>query len=426
MKVDGPGRNEMKALARGAEKTNGGDVAAVASAEVTALHPSWSSNPIASWLAAHEGRRTELGTLWEELCLKLVGQGVELYRVNLGIRSMHAEVAATSATWKRGSAGLMQIDHGYGLQLSESYRESPVRLIHEGAGAFRRRLEGPDVVRDFPIVDELIAEGCSDYVIMPLTFSTGVPNFISWSTDRPGGFTTAELTLLYDLLPLIAIRAEIEAAHQSTETFLATYLGREASKRVLSGLVRRGQVESIEAAIWVSDLRDFTELSDRMASRAVIALMDDYFDVVVTAVEAGGGEVLKFLGDGMLAIFNAGASIEEDCRNALAAAAAALKGLRSTNDERTGEGQAEIRSGIGLHRGTVQFGNIGAKNRLDFTVVGPAVNEAARVEALCKTMERPLLVSAAFAETVGTDKLDSLGFHALRGISEPREIFAPR
>ena len=414
------GRNRAPKRRRRAEAASTG------AATIASAHPSWASNPIASWLVQHGGRPSDLAARLSGLCLGLVAQGLTLRRVHVGIRSTHPEVAARTVIWERGSEGTTLIDHGYGLQLSEDYLNSPVRLIHEGAGAFRRRLEGPEVVRDFPVLDDLIAQGCTDYVIMPLTFSSGQANFISWATDRPGGFTVGELTLLYDLLPLIALRVEIETTRQNMQTLLTTYLGREPARRVLAGSVRRGQVESIRAAIWISDLRAFTRLSDRVPIRQVVAILNDYFEVIARAVEAHGGEILKFTGDGILAIFNAGPSSREDCESALAAAREALARLESDNAERSAEGLPEILTGIGLHLGDLVFGNIGSRDRLDFTVIGPAVNETGRVETLCKVLERPLLVSASFAEAVGTDGLQSLGFHVLRGVSTPREIFAPR
>lgn len=395
-------------------------------AKVASAHPTWSSDPVASWLVEHGGESRDLATLLRGLCLKLVEQGLSLARVHMGIRSTHPEIMGRTVIWRRGSEATTQIDHGYGQLLSSTYQDSPIRLIHEGAGAFRRRLEGPDVVHDFPVLDDLIAQGFTDYVIMPLTFSSGQISYISWATDRSGGFTVGELTQLYDLLPLLALRVEIETTRQNMQILLTTYLGREPARRVLAGGVRRGQVESIRAAIWISDLRAFTRLSDRVPIRQVVAILNDYFDVIARAVEDHGGEILKFIGDGILAIFNAGPTSRDDCRNALAAAQAALARLHSDNAERSAEGLPEILTGIGLHLGDLVYGNIGSRDRLDFTVIGPAVNEAGRVETLCKVLGRPLLVSASFAETVGVEGLQSLGFHVLRGVSTPREIFAPR
>ncbi len=249
----------------------------------------------------------------------------------------------------------------YGTRSAPAYLNSPAKLIHDGAGAIRRRLEGPSPLLDFPVLHDLVEMDCTDYVIMPILHSTGEINFISWATCKSGGFSTAQLTLLYDLLPLISLRVEVETAHEETRTLLNTYLGREPARRVLGGSVRRAQVESLSAAIWISDIRGFTQLSDRMPARVVIALLDDYFDIQAAAVESAGGEILKFMGDGLLAIFADGPSLVEDSRRALTAARRALRRLASENDERTGEGQPEIRCGIGLHAGEVRYGNIGAR-----------------------------------------------------------------
>ena len=388
------------------------------------VHPSWSTNPVAGWLVEHRGSRMDLAQFLEALCQELLGQGVPLDRVNLSVSSRHPEVAARTAAWRRGESGIAFHDLSYGMRAAPPYQNSPAKLIHEATGAIRRRLEGPDPLLDFPVLHDLLALGSTDYVIMPILHSTGEINFISWSTKTPGGFSTPQLTLLYDLLPLIALRVEVETAHEETRTLLNTYLGREPARRVLGGSVRRAQVESLRAAIWISDLRGFTHLSDRMPAPAVIALLDDYFDIQADAVESEGGEILKFMGDGLLAIFAEGPSLVEDSRRAMRAASRALKRLVGENAERTDEGQPEIRFGIGLHAGEVRYGNIGARERLDFTVVGPAVNEAARVEALCKVLDRPLLTSSAFAEAHGSRGLVSLGFHGLRGVREPKEIFA--
>ena len=388
-----------------------------------AYHPSWSTNPVASWLVEHDGRSIELGEFLKQLCLRLVEQDVAVYRVTVGIRSMHPEVFAKAVLWKRGEDGIVQIDRTYDVRNSEMYAKSPVKLIHDGAGAIRRKLEGDNVVLDFPILEELIGIGCTDYVIMPIRMSNGQTNFISWTTDQPGGFTTPQLTLLYALLPLISLRVELEVSYEATRTLLNTYLGREPARRVLAGSVRRKQVEDIRAAVFVSDMRGFTRLADRHPPEAVIGALDDYFETMAQPIENRFGEVLKFIGDGMLAIFDAETDPRDACRKALAAAVEGLDGLARLNARRIAAGQPEIRAGIGLHLGDVQYGNVGARDRLDFTVIGPAVNEASRVEALCKVMRRPLLASAAFAEAQCGTELVSLGFHALRGVSEPQEIF---
>lgn len=387
------------------------------------LHASWSTNPVASWLVEHGGRELELGLFVKELCERLLAQGVPLFGASLGIRSMHPEVFARNVRWRRGETEVARVERDYAIRDSEAYRTSPVRLINEGAGAIRCRIYRDQESFEFPILAELAALGCTDYVIMPIQLSTGTVNFISWTSDRPGGFSTADLTLLYDLLPLIALRVELESAYEATRTLLNTYLGREPGRRVLAGKVRRGQVEPIRAAIWLSDLRGFTNLADRLPPEQVVDLLDDFFETLARPIGERGGEVLKFMGDGMLAIFPVDGEPRRACEQGLDAALEALAALEEENRERAAHGAERISCGIGLHLGDVQFGNIGARDRLDFTVVGRAVNEVSRVEALCKALYRPLLTSAPFAAALGDGRLASLGFQPLRGLAQPQEIF---
>ncbi len=383
----------------------------------------WSSHPVATWLVEHGGKVQRLDRLLGALCERLAASGIPLWRSVVGVRSAHPEVAARSVVWQRGNEGAISRDFSYTSRDEDVYLKSPVKLIHDGAGAIRRRLEGPDAARDFPILDELVAAGATDYVIMPIVHTTGRIDFISWTTDRPGGFSGHELTLLYDLLPLIALRVEIEAAYDATRTLLETYLGHEPARRVLGGRVRRGQIETIRAVVLVSDVRGFTALSDRLEPRQVIELLDSYFEVAARPIEEHEGEILKFIGDGLLAIFGIGDDASAACNTALDAAFGILDGLDAVNAERARAGQPEIRCGVGLHVGDVQYGNIGARDRLDFTVIGRAVNEASRVESLCKVLDRRVLATAPFARLAENPALFSVGFHALRGVREPREIF---
>lgn len=397
--------------------------AAAAMGAVLGYHPSWSAHPVATWLVEHGGRGIELGPFLAELSERLVAQGVPLHRTSLGVRPMHPEVFARNVRWKRGEPGVAVNDRDYAIRNTESYLNSPVKLIHEGAGGLRRRLAGPAARLDFPILQELRDSGATDYVIMPVVYSTGIIDFISWTTDRPEGFGTAQLTLLYDLLPLIALRIELASSYDATRTLLTTYLGREPARRVLAGSVRRQHVETIRAAVLVSDIRGYTRMTDRLPPAQIVRLLDDYFERVAEPIDEHRGEVLKFIGDGLLAMFEARDDPADASRRALAAAKQALAALAEVSAERKAQGLPEINIGVGLHLGEVQYGNIGARERLDFTVIGPAVNEASRVEALCKVLQRPLLATAAFARAVGVDSLESLGFHGLRGVAEPQEIF---
>jgi adenylate cyclase len=393
--------------------------------EAVHYHPNWSHSPVATWLVEHAGSSHDRRAFLAELSERLVGQGVPLFRVSMGLQSMHPEVAARNVRWARGQIEVDEIDRSYDVRRGSAYETSPVRPIHEGAGAIRRRLEGTAPLLDFPLLQELKAAGATDYVIMPLARSVGLPDYISWTTDRPDGFTTAQLTLLYDLLPLIALRVELATSYDATATLLDTYLGRAAAERVLEGRVRRGEVEALRAAVLYSDLRGFTGLADRLPAVQVIDLLDDYMELVGRPIYDHGGEILKFIGDGMLAIFSATDSAVDACRRALNAARDAQLALKRTANGREAAGEPPLAIGIGLHFGDVQFGNIGARDRLDFTVIGRVVNEVARVEELCKELSHPGLATAAFVAHLPREapKLASLGHHHLRGVSRPQEIF---
>ena len=384
----------------------------------------WSTSPAAAWLIEHGQRKLTAVELLDELCRRLIAEGLPLLKVSCGMLAMHPQVFARSIVWQRG-AGANEIGRGHGVQSTPLYLDSPVALIHQGAAAIRRRLDVPAPQLDFPILHDLLAEGATDYVMMPVPFINGRINYISWCTDRPGGFSTAQLTLLWSLLPLLALRLEIESAYNVTETLLTTYLGHNAARKVLAGTIQPGQGSTISAAIWYSDLRGFTAMSDRLPPAEMIATLDEYFECMARAVQSFGGEVLKFIGDGMLAIFEVqnGDMSQSACR-ALNSALDALARLATLNHQRAEAGKPPLRVGIGLHVGDVIYGNIGAADRLDFTVIGPAVNEVSRVEAFCVKLGRPLLTTARFQELACDPRLEGVGFHGLRGVREPQELFA--
>jgi adenylate cyclase len=385
------------------------------------LGPGSAADPIAAWLAEHGGLRADPGTLLAGLCEKLAAAGVPLSRVSAGVPTLHPQVVGRQFTWRRGQDGVSATPHGHGIERSSDYLDSPVRVLHQGAGAVRRRLEGSSPRLDFPILRELAEEGATDYVAMPLGFSSGRAGFISWVSDRPGGFGADALARLDGLLPLIALRLELEATHDMTRGLLETYLGGDAARRVLSGDVTRGRGKRIRAAILLSDLRGFTALSDRLPAEQVIALLNDYFDIVTTQVEKHHGQVLKFIGDGLLAVFDVdGSNRGTACCQAVHAAIDAVRAMA----ERSRGREEPLELDIALHLDDVLYGNIGAAGRLDFTVIGKAVNEAARIEQLCRSLDRRVLASASFARSCTCEPLVSLGQHRLRGIGEPQEIFA--
>jgi adenylate cyclase len=274
------------------------------------------------------------------------------------------------------------------------------------------------------VLKEYVADGCTDYVMMHLPFSDEGRHAIAFATDRPGGFTEAELRFVDAMLPHMARQSELLTLRYLTTTLLDIYVGRNAGERVLTGQIRRGSGETIRAVIWLSDLRGFTSLSDRLPRDALLALLNGYFDCVGGAIEAAGGEILKFICDAVLAIFPLGAryDLAATARAALAAAEKARAGLAELRKLPGGEA---LDFGMALHVGDVMYGNIGTAQRLDFTVIGPAVNMTARLESLAASLGEPILVSAEIASAIGAASLVSVGRHPLKGMAAPVEAFRP-
>jgi adenylate cyclase len=371
-----------------------------------------------------EGRNiTEGPVFFAALCERLVAAGLPLMRASFNVRVLHPQLAAINLIWRRGKE-VERIERGYTPAPTEAYLQSPIRVIFEGAAALRRRLDIANPHLDFPILGELRAEGATDYVAMGVPDTLGQPAAVTWAADRPGGFSTEDLTLLFDMLPILSLVVEVHKTRNLAANMLAVYLGEQTGQRVLQGSIRRGQLDTIHAVLWYCDLRGFTAMSDALPSDELIELLNAYFEAVAGPVMARGGEVLKFIGDAMLAIFPLERGLE-DGRVCLAMEAAqeALRNVEALNAARAKEGRRIFRFGVALHIGDVAYGNIGAPGRLDFTVIGPAVNKVVRIEALSKALDRALLVSTDFARRC-TYPLVSLGFQPLKGIPEPEEIFA--
>lgn len=384
---------------------------------------------LASFLLSHAASRLDPPGLVAAVGERLRAEGLPMRRVTSGLLAMHPQVFARTLMWDR-EEGLTDLARGFEIEQSEFYRASPVRLIHLGANGFRRRLEGPVAADDFPVLADLRAIGVTDYLIRPLDFAAVRRSFVAFATDRRGGFTDEEIARLDDLVPILALRFETAMQRQLSDTLLSLYLGRDAARRVATGAVRRGDGETIRAAILSCDMRGFTRLTDRASASEVIALLDAYLDAVTLAVHGHGGEVLKFMGDGCLAIFPAdegtgtGTAGRDACRRALAAACEALTAIDAIEDLPPALGPSGLKVGFALNFGDVVYGNIGSTERLDFTVIGPAVNEVARVEALCKVLDRKLLATSTFAAELDmAEALRSVGLHVLRGRREPTEIF---
>ncbi len=362
--------------------------------------------------------------LLQDLCERLVDRGVLLHRVAVGVRALHPLLFARQTIWQRGCNCISTVDREFGVESSPVYLHSPVHRIRETGLPLRRRLVGPDAELDFPVLDELKAEGATDYVIHPLPRGDERAGYISLTTDAPGGFDPAALALIETLVPILALVVKLFSTKRMAADLLAVYLGEDAARRVLSGEIRRGTGQLIRAVLWHCDLKDFTALSDVTPAPVLIALLDSYFEAMARPIAAQGGEVLKFIGDGILAIFRTDQGGEAlAVAHALEATIAALSSLDRLNQARVTEGRAPLVTKIALHVGEMMYGNVGAADRLDFTVIGPAVNTVARVQALCGDLAEPVLATRDFARLAPTQMV-SRGLHRLRGMVAPTELFA--
>jgi adenylate cyclase len=380
------------------------------------------TDPVADWLVGQESRKLPLADLLPHLARRLDDEGIRIWRVTMGFPALHPEVLVLSLLWYRGQEA-QTIERFHGVQQTPQYLNSPFKTVHDGAPYVRCRLQGPDADLSYPICRELAEEGGTDYVVVPVHYARDAVSAVAIATDAPGGFTPPQLERLRALIPYVGIRLELESAYRDSYSLLEVYLGHNAAARVMHGTVRRGGGESIEAALFSCDLRGFTALSDTRRPEEVVAILDRYFEAVATPIESWGGEVLKFIGDALLAVFPVG----EDgptvaCMGALSAAREALEAMDAVREASAIEGVA-LEMGIGLHLGQAFYGNIGARRRLDFTVIGAAVNEVCRIEPLTKTLGVPILVSAAFAEVCPEGELRCLGEHRLRGVSRAQRLF---
>jgi adenylate cyclase len=393
------------------------------------------ANPLVAWLVREAHAAPSARDLVEQFARALLVAGIPVWRIWISVRTLHPLLLATGYIWEDNGTGVQQSIVGREVLNDPRYLDSPVKVVFEGAGGLRRRLDIANPVLDYPIVRELREQGATDYVVMPLLFSSGQINGISLATRQPGGFSTADLGHIYEVLPLLARVFEVHAMRLNAMNLLDVYLGKQSGAKVLDGLIKRGDGEDVHAVIWFSDLRDSTRLADSMPRGVFLRLLDRFFDCTAGAVLAHGGEVLRYIGDASLAIFPISAAGEaaleaspqavRACETALAAALEARDRVRAVNEERRGTGEAPIGFGIGLHVGDVLYGNIGTEERLEFSVIGAAANEAARIEAMSKSLDAPIVVSGAFARFL-PDRLRPLGRHTLRGVGAPQELYAPR
>jgi adenylate cyclase len=384
---------------------------------------------LVEWLVARGLDCADEQVLLDGLCERLNAAGLQLLRGYLASEVLHPLHEAKAYVWRR--EGVVREDYGYVTtpERQANYENSPLYLIID-KGLRRLHIPLDDTLEPgrFPLLHELRAEGATDYFALSHPFSAGWGDALgiltTWTTLRPGGFTPAQLRLIEACMPALALAFKAIASVETSRTLMRTYLGHDAGARVMAGEIRRGEPQAIEAVLWASDLKGFTRLADTVEATALMSLLNDYAEQQVSAVEAHGGDVLKFMGDGILALFREDA-VDDPCGAALSAARLARLRVDALSRERAASGLAVTDFYLGLHRGTVLYGNVGSQERLDFTVIGPAVNEVARLEQMCRSVDQKVVASAAFAAACGEGRRDlvSLGRYALRGFGRAQELF---
>lgn len=373
------------------------------------------------------------------VCQRLNDAGTKVMRVQVGQRVLHPIYAGVGFLWERDK-GAEKVDWAREDDTGDDrgMSTSPfAKLFNEGLENWRFKIEGANEELPFSILEDLRERGATDYSVYATGFSkesireTRMDKYAegmvsSWTVDNPGGYTDKQLAQLRRVVRTLGLAIKSERNHSMAQVLLEVYLGKDAGRRVLSGDIARGMVRSISAVLWYCDLQGFTKIADKTPPDELIRLLNDYFENMVEPIHAAGGQVLKFMGDGLMAIFELDDSDDADiCRIALDTVEETRRRIRIVNQERAAAGRPTTDFYVAMHLGDVQYGNIGSKDRLDFTVIGPAVNEVSRIEAMCRPLDREVIVSSAFSRAAEKcqDRLVSLGRYALRGVRRPEELF---
>jgi adenylate cyclase len=379
-------------------------------------------DPLARWFVTEACRITDTRELIAAAGQQLVDAGIPLYRLAYFQMTLHPEFAGTAYSWRRGGKVEVGI-RPHGDNQDSDYRDNPLPKVFEEQKTVRVRLDS--VEPEAPLLRQLKDEGATDYVALPLLFTSGHVDALSVVSDRPGGFSAADLDRMFMLQFAFTRLVEVHSLRDTAAQLLDAYVGRAAGQRILAGDIQRGGGQTIEAVIWYCDLRGFTRLSDSLPRDDVIALLNDYFSTMGDIVTGAGGEILKFMGDGMLAMLPIAQPAEraEVARRAVRAAASVADAMTVLNRIRAVADEPALRFGLALHVGEVMFGNIGASKRLDFTVIGPAVNYTARLEKLCGSLGRQIVLSQALAALLPEADTVPIGLHGLKDIDQPQAVF---
>jgi len=391
------------------------------------------ANPLVGWVIGGALSASSTEELFESFIGALQEAEIPVSRVVTIIPNLHPQIFASMLAWEVNDEKIESRNAPHDILTRPIFANSPFAPILRGSGGIRRRLEGAEVKLDYPILEDLHKEGATDYCAMPFRFTDGQICIITVTSFRAGGFPADDLNKIYEILPSLGRLFEVHIQRRTAIGLLETYLGGHTGRRVLNGQIKHGAGEHIHAVIWFSDFRDSTALSQSMPQDVYLTHLNRYFECVAGAVIENGGEVLRFIGDAVLAIFpisdapdtvrNDTTGTAEACRRAMKATQQVDAHVAKTNEEHAPD-FPPIRYGIGLHLGDVTYGNIGIPERLEFTVIGLAANQAARVESLTKELKETVLVSESFADQYA-GPLKSAGKHVLKGVPGEHELFVP-
>jgi adenylate cyclase len=394
---------------------------------------------LADWLVEQALRDTPIEEIFRNTCMQLYASGIPVARAHVTFKVLHPLFRAQSITWVRDQKEVKFANYLYGGSMEPWFQSPLYHMVANRLPYLRRRLAGENAMLDFPVLEELVEQGITDYLGFLIQFGEDIhdPNTTmemeqasgvvgSWATDRASGFTNSDLRSLRRIEQRLAVAFKINIQSSITRNILTAYLGSSIGDKVLCGQITRGDVETIHAVIWYCDMRESTMLADSTSAEEFLKILNSFFESTAGAVTLHGGEVLSFIGDAVLAIF----PISEDgdatsaCSAAFDAAMTAQLNMDAVNQARTRQGSAELNFGLALHVGELLFGNIGIPERVDFSVIGSVANEVARLESLTKSLHQPVLVSEAFAQNLDIDWIPA-GRHSLRGVDQPVAVYAP-
>jgi adenylate cyclase len=378
---------------------------------------------ITDWLIDGARSATSPPRMMAETCERLVQAGLPLWRVGVFVRTLHPDIFGRSFVWRLGTEVVMAAAN-FDVMDSDEYRSSPLSVLYSTEQEVRRRLSDSAASDNSPFLADMREEGVTDYIAIPIRFTDGSIHSASWTTKQAGGFTEDHIEGLRKVVTPLARVIEIINLRRTSSILLDTYVGNRAGERILGGQIRRGHADTMHAAIWLSDLRGFTALSDRLPAETVVEILNQYFDCQVAAIRTHGGEVLKFMGDGLLAVFPIDeyvGDVQQVCSRVLEAARESRTSVEAMHYP-IGETIERFRFGVALHVGRILYGNIGGGDRLDFTCIGPAVNLAARLEKIAGRLHRTIVASEAFAG-ICVGGWGDLGEFPIAGFSKAERVY---